>query len=110
VAAASSDLLLVLTTTANAEEARRLAAEAVERKLAACVNVAAVGSTYRWRGRVENAEECLLLIKTTQKRFDATRELIRERSTYEMPEVLAIPVADGSADYLRWLRESVDGG
>jgi periplasmic divalent cation tolerance protein len=110
VAAASSDPLLVLTTTANAEEARRFATEAVERKLAACVNVAAIGSTYRWRGRVENAEECLLLIKTTQQRFDAIRDLIRERSSYELPEVLAIPVRDGSADYLAWLRESVDGG
>jgi periplasmic divalent cation tolerance protein len=109
VVVARSKPLLVLTTCASPEEAARLAADLVERKLAACVNtIASVASTYRWRGEVEQAQESLLVIKTTEERFPALADAIRERSSYELPEVLAIPVQTGSADYLAWVAAAVE--
>jgi periplasmic divalent cation tolerance protein len=104
----TSRALLVLTTCGNAEEAQRLAAELVETKLAACVNtVGPIASTYRWQGQVERAQESLLLIKTTETRLAAVERIIRERSSYELPEVLALAIESGSADYLAWLAAAV---
>jgi periplasmic divalent cation tolerance protein len=104
----TSRALLVLTTCGNAEEAQRLAAELVETKLAACVNtVAPIASTYRWQGRVEHAQESLLLIKTTERQMAEVERTIRERSSYELPEVIALPIESGSADYLAWLAAAV---
>ncbi len=103
--------LLVLTTCGSAEDAQRLATALVELKLAACVNtVNNVASTYRWAGAVQRDQESLLVIKTTEARLPALEAAIRERSSYELPEVLAIPVHGGSAGYLAWLAESVADG
>jgi periplasmic divalent cation tolerance protein len=104
----SSRSLVVLTTCASAEEAKSLAAAIVEQRLAACVNTLGnVTSTYRWQGAVQQEQESLLVIKTTEGRFAALEQMIRERSTYELPEVLAIAVQTGSASYLDWLRAAV---
>jgi periplasmic divalent cation tolerance protein len=100
--------LLVLTTCASADEAERLADSLVEQRLAACVNtLGRVQSTYRWQGRVEREQESLLVIKTTEARLPEVERIIRERSSYEVPEVLAVPVQGGSAAYLGWLADSV---
>ena len=99
---------MVLTTCATPEEAKSLAAALVEQRLAACVNaLSSVASTYRWQGAVQQEQESLLVIKTTEERFAALEQVIRERSSYELPEVLAIPVQTGSARYLDWLRAAV---
>jgi len=80
----------------------------VEQRLAACVNaVSNITSTYRWRGQLEQDRETLLVIKTTEARFAALEQAIRQESPYELPEVLAIAVHAGSPPYLDWLRESV---
>lgn len=103
--------LLVLTTCASPEEADKLAAALVEARLAACVStVPRVASTYRWQGKVTRDEESLLLIKTTTSRYAALEQAIREHSSYEVPEVLALPVSSGSAPYLEWLAASVEAG
>ena len=103
--------MLVLTTCASPEEARKLATALVEQRLAACVNaVSGVASTYRWQGAVRQDQESLLVIKTTQARFAALERAIRERSSYELPEVVAIPIAAGSSAYLEWLSAAVEGG
>jgi periplasmic divalent cation tolerance protein len=68
-----------------------------------------VRSVYRWQGRVEQDDEVLLLIKSSEKVLAAVRGLIEELSDYELPEVLAVPVKDGSSAYLNWLLESLDG-
>jgi periplasmic divalent cation tolerance protein len=97
-----------LTTCASADEAESLAASLVEQRLAACVNtVGQVQSTYWWQGRVERGQENLLVIKTTDARLAAVEQTIRNRSSYELPEVLAIPVHGGSEAYLGWLADSV---
>ena len=105
----SQDVLLVLTTCPDRDAADRLAARVVEARLAACVNVIQnVGSTYRWQGKVETDEEVLLLIKTTAAAFEALGRMVRDESYYELPELLAVRVEDGSRAYLDWLIQSVD--
>jgi periplasmic divalent cation tolerance protein len=104
----TSESLLVLTTCAGATEADGLATLLVERRLAACVNaINGVTSTYRWQDAVERDQECLLLIKTTRDRYPAVESTIRQQSSYDVPEVLAIPVAAGLEDYLGWLADAV---
>lgn len=104
-----SEHLVVLTTVGKAEDAERIGRALVERGLAACVNVVpAVTSVYRWKGKMEKEEERLLLIKTRADRFDALREALVSLHPYEVPEVLALPVAGGHAPYLEWLDQNVD--
>jgi periplasmic divalent cation tolerance protein len=103
-----TNALLVLTTCANTREADALAAGLVEAKLAACVNACnPVTSTYLWQGKIEREQEVLLLIKTTRGRFAALEEQIRARSSYDVPEIVAVPIDAGSADYLGWIEASV---
>jgi periplasmic divalent cation tolerance protein len=96
--------LQVHTTTDSRELALKIARSAVEAKLAACSQVVGpIVSTYRWQGFVEQADEWLILLKTTPERFDELAEHIRGEHTYETPEILAFPVVAGNADYLRWI-------
>ncbi len=102
--------LLVLTTAGSEPQALEIGRALVERRLAACVNVLAAGcSIYRWQGRLVEEEERLLVIKTTERRFEDVRCAIRELHSYEVPEVIALPFEGGDATYLAWLAESVDG-
>jgi periplasmic divalent cation tolerance protein len=99
---------IVLTTAGSEQEARKIAFALVERRLAACVNVLPrVQSLYRWQGKVESAEEWLLVIKTTAIRFEAVRDTIRELHSYELPECLCVAIEDGSPEYLEWLGAGV---
>ena len=103
-----SQPLLVLTTCANPQQADELATALVEQRLAACVNsVEAVSSTYRWASKLERDQETLLLIKTTERRFEALAGAIRARSRYELPEVIAVPICKGSSAYLGWIEACV---
>jgi periplasmic divalent cation tolerance protein len=103
-----TDKLLVLSTTGSESEAREMAQTLVERRLAACVNIVPrIRSVYRWQGKIEQAEEYLLLIKTTKAREEELRSAICELNSYELPECIAIPVESGSAEYLKWVEESV---
>ncbi len=103
-----TDKLLVLTTAGSEAEARKIAEALVERKLAACVNIVpGVHSVYRWEGKVEGAEEYLLLIKTSKSREEQVGSAIRELHSYELPECIAIPIESGSEEYLKWLGDSV---
>jgi periplasmic divalent cation tolerance protein len=104
----SEETLIVLTTCGNDADAQALARALVGRRLAACVNaISKVASTYRWKGEVAQDQETLLIIKTTAARFAALERAVREHSKYELPELIALPVATGGADYLSWVRESV---
>ena len=103
-----TDKRLVVTTAPSLTEARTLARALVERKLAACVNlVPKIESIYRWQGKVESAEECLLLIKTTAAMFENVRSAIQELHSYDVPECIALAIEDGSVAYLKWITESV---
>ena len=101
---ASSLALVVLCTVSSLEEGRRLARGLVDLRLAACVNlIPKVESIYRWQGAVESAEEVLLVVKTTPARFAELRDEIAELHSYDVPEILALPVREGSTPYLDWL-------
>ena len=103
-----TDKRIVLTTAGSVDEARRIAEALVERKFAACVNIVPkIVSIYRWQGKVEEAEEWMLLIKTAVA-FERVRDAILELHSYELPECVSIAIEDGSAEYLKWLVDSVE--
>lgn len=98
------DALLVFTNLPDDASARALAGHLVEARLAACVNILApCRSVYRWNGKVEDAEEVPLLIKTTAARYAALEKAIRARHPYELPEIVAVPITHGLPDYLGWV-------
>lgn len=100
-----TDVLVVLATFPSEESARQIGTALVSRQLAACVNlVPGVRSIYRWDGRVQEDAEVLAVIKTTSRRFTALRDALVESHPYDVPEVLAIPVAAGFEGYLAWVR------
>lgn len=103
-----NDKRIVMTTAGSVDEARRIAEGLVERKLAACVNIVPkIVSIYRWKGKVEEAEEWLLWIKTATA-FERVRDAILEMHSYELPECLSITIENGSPEYLEWLVDSVE--
>jgi periplasmic divalent cation tolerance protein len=101
-----TDKIVVFTTCGSAEEAQRLATVLIEKHLAACVNITApVTSVYRWKGAIETSEEWMLVIKSRRERFEELRVMLEGAHSYELPEVLALPVVDGSPNYLAWVEE-----
>ena len=104
-----TDHKLVLTTAGSQEEAGKIARALVERRLAACVNIIPqVASVYRWHGKVGEAEEHLLLIKTTSAMFGRVRDAIQELHSYDLPECICLSMEDGSTAYLEWIADSVE--
>jgi periplasmic divalent cation tolerance protein len=101
--------LQVLTTAGSEEEAGRIAAALVERRLAACVQVVGpLVSRYRWQGEIEEEREWQCLAKTTRAAYEGVEAAIRELHSYEEPEIVATEIAAGSAGYLAWIDENVD--
>jgi len=99
-----AQILLVVSTFPDVQAARRLARILVERRLAACVNVLApCTSVYRWQGGVQEAAEVPVLIKTTAERYAALESAVRALHPYELPEIVAVPVAVGLPGYLDWV-------
>ena len=98
-------LLLLCTTVADVEDARRLARAAVERALAACVHIDAVESYYRWQGALQQVGEQRLMFKTTEAAAPALRALILEMHPYELPALYTLEVAEASAAYAGWVVE-----
>lgn len=102
-------ILVVLVMCANPAEARKLARLAVEKRLAACGNVIPTKalSIYRWKGKVEQTREALLILKTTRARSSALQAELRRLHSYEVPEIIALPVVAGLNEYLSWVAENV---
>ncbi|HKO95396.1 MAG TPA: divalent-cation tolerance protein CutA [Pyrinomonadaceae bacterium] len=104
-----SSAIAVFITTANKEEAGRLAEMLVEERLSACVQILPeIESIYRWQGKTERQQEVLMIAKTTSARFNALEQRVLAMHSYETPEIVAIPLTDGSESYLNWLRENVE--
>jgi periplasmic divalent cation tolerance protein len=100
--------IVVFITASGRKEAGRIAQGLVEKKLAACVNMAdPVFSVFSWKGRIERCREVLLIVKSTRGRLAALERFVKSVHSYEVPEIIALPIVGGNKDYLEWLHESV---
>ena len=100
--------IMAYITAADADEARRIARALVEERLAACVNILGrVESVYRWEGEVQSSEETVFLAKTTEDHFEALAARVRELHSYELPCIVAVPLARGEAGFLDWIQRNI---
>jgi periplasmic divalent cation tolerance protein len=98
--------LVVLITTPSAAVAHRIGRTLVKERLAACVNVVPrVASLFFWEGRLRREKEALMVVKTAARRFDRLAARVKQLHPYTVPEIIALPILKGSADYLKWVRE-----
>ncbi len=101
-----TDPILVLVTCGSEEEASKIAHSLVEEHLAACVNILSpIRSIYRWEGKVCDGKEWLLMIKTQKRRFKELEKKVKSLHSYSVPEIIALPITQGSSSYLQWLTE-----
>jgi len=104
------DEIVVFITASSPEEASKIARALVEERLSGCVNIIKdIRSIYRWQDEVQDEQEALLIIKTRGGLFERLEKRVRELHSYSVPEVIAIEITEGSAPYLKWLRESTEG-
>jgi len=99
----SKEYCVILTTCGSKEEAEKLALLLVESRLAACAQIAGVTSFYEWDGAVNRDNEQLLLIKAKSAHYDKIEEFISRNHSYDVPEIIQIPISDGSKAYLKWI-------
>ena len=103
------EFIQVSTTTDQREDAERIAREIVEQRLAACVQILGpIASTYWWQGKIESAPEWLCLIKTRKDLYEELERAIKAIHPYETPEIIAVPLIAGSADYVAWVEQETN--
>lgn len=101
-----SDSIVVLVTCGSEEEGLKIARTLVEERLAACVNLLfPIRSIYRWEGKTCDEKEWLLIIKTEKERFEELEEKVKSLHSYSVPEIIGLPIVEGSSSYLHWLEE-----
>jgi periplasmic divalent cation tolerance protein len=101
--------IVIFITAPQEDEATRIARSLVEARLAACVNIIKnIRSVYTWQGNVEDDSEVLMIVKTQRNLFDSVSAKVNELHSYDVPEIIALPIIDGSDDYLKWLKESTE--
>ena len=106
-----SDPIIVLVTCGSEEEALKIANALVEAHLAACVNlVAPIRSIYRWEGKIWDEKEWLLVIKTQKDRFEELEKRVKSLHSYSVPEIISLPITEGSSAYLKWIKENTESG
>lgn len=102
------DFIVVYITAPDEQMAVAIAKELVGQRLAACVNIVRnIRSIYSWHGKIEDDQEVLMIVKTMRGRFEKLKQTVKEIHSYTVPEIIAIPIVDGSEDYLNWLRDEV---
>ncbi len=103
-----SAYLVVLVTVADGDQAHRIASELLSRRKAACVNIVpGVSSLFWWQGKLDSAQESILIIKTKASVLDELVALVRQLHSYEVPEIVALPIVGGNQDYLEWVGNEV---
>jgi periplasmic divalent cation tolerance protein len=101
--------LIVLMTASNREEAVKIVRVLLEERLIACGNIVdPVSSLFWWRGKIEEEKEVLVIMKSHEKLFKKLSKRVRELHSYDVPEVLALPIVDGSSSYLEWLKSCLE--
>ena len=96
---------VVLSTTGTREEAEKIARILLEKRAASCVQISPITSLYHWKGKIERSDETRLLIKTTDALYQRVESLIRENHSYEVPQIVKIPITAGLPEYLDWISE-----
>jgi periplasmic divalent cation tolerance protein len=105
-----SEPIIVFVTCGSEEEAAKIANALVDERLAACVNIISpIRSIYRWEGKIWDEKEWLLVIKTQKRRFGELEKKVKSLHSYSVPEVIALPIVEGSASYLKWLLDMTEG-
>ncbi len=99
------DFIVVMTTCPNSEEAKRVSSALMEARLAACIQSSQIESTYRWQGGIETENEVRLLLKSRADLFDKIVSVIKSESSYDNPEIISIPILQGTSEYLDWIVE-----
>jgi len=108
---AANGYCVILVTASSRAEAKRIGRALLNKRLVACVNVLpGVESHYWWKGRIEQSRECLMMMKTRRSRFAVIERLVKQLHSYAVPEIVALPMACGQRDYLRWVDASLWGG
>jgi len=102
-------LLAVVTTVSSRDEARRMAASLVERRLAACAQISEIESFYCWQGAVQHDPECRLMLKTTTERYPALESAIRTLHSYELPAIYAVAIEQAFEPYAQWVADETSG-
>ena len=98
--------IVVFITAPNEDEAAKISKALVEARLAGCVNIIKnIRSIYSWQEKIEDEKEVLMIVKTQKPLFDSLMKKVEELHSYKVPEIIALPIVDGSAEYLKWLRE-----
>lgn len=101
--------IVIFITAPNEEEAAKIARSIVEARLAACANIIRnIRSIYSWQGNIEDEAEVLMIVKTRRSLFNSLTARVREIHSYDVPEIIALPIVRGSDDYLKWLKESTE--
>jgi periplasmic divalent cation tolerance protein len=101
-----TEYIIVLITASKEDEAAQIARDIVSSRLAACVNILkGIRSMYRWKGKIEDEEEVLMIVKTRRDLFGELKKRVKELHSYSVPEIIALPVVEGSEEYLSWLKE-----
>jgi periplasmic divalent cation tolerance protein len=105
---AVTDKVVIMVTAASRRECRKIARHLVDKKLAACVNITQpIESVYRWEGKIADEKEYLMLIKSTRELFPEIKLEISGLHSYHTPEIICLPIIEGSRDYLQWISDSV---
>ena len=101
------EAIVVFVTCGSEEEALKIANSLVEERLAACVNlVSPVRSIYRWKGKIWDEKEWILIVKTRKERFEELERKVKSLHSYSVPEIISLPILEGSSSYLNWLEEN----
>jgi len=103
----SNDFCIVLTTFAKIEDAKPLVDNLLNKQLAACIQCFPIQSYYTWKGKVENDNEVLLVIKTRNSMYQEVEKEIKLNHSYETPEIVQIPITNGSNEYLDWMSQNI---
>ncbi len=100
------EAIVVYITSPNEDEAVNIARTIVEERLAGCVNIVrGIRSIYSWQGRIEDDAEVLMIVKTQRHLFESLKNRVKQLHSYTVPEIIALPVVEGSEDYINWLKE-----
>ena len=104
------DYTLIMVTASSREEAEKIATTLLERKLIACANILGpVSSRFWWQGKIDSAEEYIIFMKTKRELFDQVADNVKQLHSYEVPEIIALPIVEGAKPYLEWINSNLTG-